>query len=467
MIAVPALLPAAVLLAAATGAADAEPTDYAYAWPLATPGDGGAFQVELTPEIHAVLVDPSLLDLEVFDGSGRPVPVARYEPPPAEPVARTVPLPVFVLPRRPGDGAWDVRLRVERGPDRSLRQVAAEVGAEGAAPSAADYLLDASRLEAPVAALVLSWTPRPGATTARFAVEGSEDLEHWTVLVPAAAVVSLHADGKALERREIPVPSSRWSYLRLRALDRAHLGDLRVEAELVPAPAAPERRWIGTTLASEETRELPGGGRRVGIYTYEVPGWFDVEAVRLEPVGRRVLSQVTVRSVVGEGGNAAWLPRGGFTLVDVRQGEEAVIRDEATLSPGPRSRSLRIEATPPFERAPELFVAPRPDRIAFLAEGTGPYRLAAGSGSARRTEAPVPEALAELRRRFGRTWEPPIATPGAREVLGGERALEPAPEPLPWKSWILWAVLAGGAGLVVALAVRLLRPAGRGAQGQG
>jgi hypothetical protein len=454
MIELPALLPAAALLATAAGAS---PADYAYAWPLATPGDSGAFQVELTPEIHGVLVDPSLLDLEDFDGSGRAVPVARYDPPPREPVARTVPLPVFALPRHPGDAAWDVRLRVERGPDRSLRQLDAEVGAPGRGPTVADYLLDASRLEAPVAALALSWTPQTGATAARFAVEGSEDLEHWTVLVPAAAVVSLHADGETLERREIPLPNSRWSYLRLRALDRSDLGALRVEAELVPAPPAPERRWIGAALAGDETRDLPGG-RRVGIYSYEVPGWFDVEAVRLEPVGRRVLSQVTVHSLAGRGETSAWLPRGGFTLVDVRQGDRAVVRDETTVGPGPRSRSFRIEATPPFDRAPALFVAPRPDRIAFLAEGPGPYRLAAGSGSARRTEAPIHDALAELRGRFGKSWEPPPAVPGEREVLGGERALAPAPTPLPWKSWILWAVLAGGAGLVAVLAMRLLRP---------
>lgn len=447
MIALPLLLAAAA----------AAPSDYAYAWPLATAGEAGAWQVELSPEIHAALVDPSLRDLEVFDAEGHPLPASRYEPPPPAPVERRVALPVFGLPRPAGGEAWDVRFRVERGPDRALREVT-RATVEAGPGRVTDYLLDASRVEGPIAALVLTWTARPGATTARFAVEGSEDLERWSVLVPAATVVALHAEGDALERREIAVPPTRATYLRLRALEAADLGPLEVEAKLAPAPLAPVRRWQETALASETSVELPDG-RRQGEYTYELPGWLDVEAVRLEPAGRRTLAAVTLRSLVGEEDLAAWLPRGGFTLVGVRQGEEAVVRDEAPVSPGPRSRRWKVEAIPPFEAPPRLFVSARPDRLAFLAQGPGPYRLAAGSGTARRADAPVDAALAELRRRFGPTWEPEVAALGEREVLGGERARAPAEAPWPWKTWVLWAVLAGGAGLVALFAARLLRSA--------
>jgi hypothetical protein len=449
MIAVPA-----ALLAVAAAVA---PSDFAYTWPLVTGGDGGAWQVELTPDVHRVLVDPELRDVEVFDAAGRPVPVARYEPLPPAPIERRVSLPVFAFPRPAGDVAWDVRLRVARGPDRSLRQLASAVVERGPPPRASDYVLDASRAGAPIEALQLSWAPRSGETAARFAVEGSEDLEHWSVLVPAATVVSLERGGDALDRREIPVPASAATYLRLRALGESVLDDLRVDAKLVPAPPPPVRSWQETRLSAHEITPLPGdGGRRHGVYTYEVPGWLDVEAVRLEPATRS-LAQVTVRSRVGEGETAAWLGRGGFTLVGVREGDEAVVRDEAAVNPGPRSRTWRIEALPPFDEPPRLFVSAKPDRFAFLAQGSGPYRLAAGSGSARRADAPVADAVRELRQRFGPTWEPTPATLGPREVAGGERALEPAPVPLPWKTWILWAVLAVGAGLVALLAVRLLR----------
>jgi hypothetical protein len=443
---------APALLAVAAAIA---PSDFAYVWPLATPGDEGAWQVELTPDVHRVLVDPDLRDVAVFDATGRPVPAAPYEPLPPPPVERRVSLPVFAFPRPAGEAAWDVRLRVARGPDRALRELATAVVAADPRARASDYVLDASRAAGPIETLALAWTPRPGEPAARFAVEGSEDLEHWVVLVPAATVVSLEKDGDALDRREIPLPSSTATYLRLRALGESVLDDLRVEAALTPAAPSPVRRWQEASWSAREEVPLPDG-RRQGVYTYEVPCWLDVQAVRLEPAARS-LAQVTVRSRVGEGETASWLVRGGFTLVGVRQGDEAVVRDEADVSPGPRARAWRIEALPPFDEPPRLLVSARSDRLAFLAQGSAPYRLAAGSGSARRADAPVADAVRELRQRFGPTWEPPPATPGPREVAGGERALAPATRPLAWKTWLLWAVLALGAGLIALLAVRLLR----------
>ncbi|HET7923946.1 MAG TPA: DUF3999 family protein, partial [Rhodanobacteraceae bacterium] len=42
---------------------------------------------------------------------------------------------------------------------------------------------------------------------------------------------------------------------------------------------------------------------------------------------------------------------------------------------------------------------------------------------------------------------------------GGEAALKAPPRPVPWRHWLLWAILVGGAALIVALAISLLRGA--------
>jgi len=60
----------------------------------------------------------------------------------------------------------------------------------------------------------------------------------------------------------------------------------------------------------------------------------------------------------------------------------------------------------------------------------------------------------------GTPWQPGEARLGARQVRAGERAYQPAPElPIPrdWKTWILWAVLIVGSGIVVWFALSVLR----------
>ncbi|MCW5581409.1 MAG: DUF3999 family protein, partial [Luteimonas sp.] len=42
-------------------------------------------------------------------------------------------------------------------------------------------------------------------------------------------------------------------------------------------------------------------------------------------------------------------------------------------------------------------------------------------------------------------------------ALAGESALQPAPQPRDWRSWLLWGLLVAGALLVAGFAFSLLR----------
>lgn len=441
------LLPFVALSAAAAEPAAHAPTDFAWGWNVELDGGkpDGAWRLELTPEVYSVLVDPDRLDLELFDASGRPVPMAQVEPAqPPEPTAPRVALPVFAVSRPADAGAWDVRLRVARAEDRSLHQLDAQLAPESQGPKATDYLLDASKVDQSIVGLDLSWADTGAETKGRYAVEASDDLERWTTLVGAATVLELRQGGKLLERKGIDLPPSRAPYLRLRAVDGAELRQLRVEARL----AAPSETG---TLPWLEARQVEAN-EKPGVTTWELPGLLDVERVRVVPSGEPSVTSITVSSDAGEG----WTERAHFALFQVQQEDEKLQRDEAIVGPGPRAKRWRIESTPPLGTPPRLLVAYRPDRYAFLQQGEGPFLLAAGSGTARRPDAPVEAALIELRSRFGRSWEPPAARLGEKRILGGEEALS-AKKPLPWKTVLLWSVLAGGAALVGALAFTLLR----------
>jgi hypothetical protein len=93
----------------------------------------------------------------------------------------------------------------------------------------------------------------------------------------------------------------------------------------------------------------------------------------------------------------------------------------------------------------------------FLAEGSPPYALLAGSGRAVRTEAPLAQLVDVLRQQRGAQWRPAGATLGTGGELAGDAALAPAPAKRDWTSWLLWALLVGGTLLVAALATSLLK----------
>ena len=72
-------------------------------------------------------------------------------------------------------------------------------------------------------------------------------------------------------------------------------------------------------------------------------------------------------------------------------------------------------------------------------------------------DAPIPALLDALRRPRGAGWQPaPAYLAPEPEELAGERALVPQRQ-IDWKNLLLWALLVGGAVLVAALGLSLLR----------
>ncbi|QJX02173.1 DUF3999 family protein [Alcanivorax sp. IO_7] len=91
-----------------------------------------------------------------------------------------------------------------------------------------------------------------------------------------------------------------------------------------------------------------------------------------------------------------------------------------------------------------------PAGAGFPGPGEGPFLLAYGSGTA-------PPAQRIDCARLGTAPAAARARQEQRRELGGPAALRPAPEPLPTRRIVLWGVLILGAGLVVAMALALLR----------
>ncbi len=448
--------------------------DFAYAWPLATGAESSAYQIEITPEVYAALFDPELRDLEVFNAADEAVPlqavafdtqVLYHE--------ERVNLPSFALPRNADDPANDdLHIQIERDAAGRLRKLDTQTGNAHAASTHTDYLLDASAIDAPIESLWLQDTNTASALNAQFAVDASDDLQHWRTLVDAAGVMDLRQNDATLVRRQIVLQQAHAKYLRLRRLDSGSTpgAGFSVEARLLSRTSVqrPGRQWIDVPLsaqnapatnapASTAQNQHPPG------YQYLLPGALNVEALRVTLASDNSIAEMSALSRLGGGaGTQGWSQRAHFTAFRLRQDGALLSNDEIAIGNGLRSREWRIEPAQALSVPASLSVAYRPDRFVFLAQAPGPYRLVAGQRSERRGDAPVNAALMQLRAHLGHDWQPPLVTLGARETLRGAAATAaalPTPEPYPWKSWLLWALLVGGAAAVGFMALQLLKDA--------
>jgi Protein of unknown function (DUF3999) len=454
--------------------AHAAVSDYAYAWPLRGEGDSAAWQVELTPEIYATLATEDLRDVEIVNAAGEPVPIATYRIPAAAAIAHDdfVELPIFTLPAaKESAGDDSIQLHIERSADGKLRRLGADVGTnpKTAATMNAALVLDASTLHDALTSVRFDWTGGGDAVTARFAISASDDLQHWRPLVNEASVLRLRQDGNVLERHEVALANARASYLLLRRLDDGPaLPDLKISARIVSrsTPALPARLWLQATLDGSDTHHFDhsvpaGDGTRPLAYRYHLPAPLPASAVKLELADDNSLVAGNVLSAEPGGAAPTWITRASFVAFRLRQGDAIASNDEFLTNAGrDRARDWRVELATPLDRAPTLSIAYRPDRFVFLAQGTGPYRIVAGSARARHGDYPIDAALAQLRSKLGADWQPPLIALGARETLQGEHALviaapvKPAPD---WRTWLLWGVLVAAAAIVGGLALSLLR----------
>ncbi|MEO8670665.1 MAG: DUF3999 domain-containing protein [Tahibacter sp.] len=441
--------------------------DYATEWPLSlSRDDGGAYRVMLTPEIYAAAQDPMLADIQVFNAAGVAMPTALLGP--EAPLARSdavqeVSLRWFPLPVPTGTdeaAAWemhtqrDARGRVSR-VDVTVRDAAAPAPRPGSA-----MLLDLSQIREPIAALHFEWQIPTEPFNTEFSLEESDDLTHWRRLRDNYTLAEL-VDGRSesqrggsLRRDTMRINRRSAPFLRLTPLQGdAHIAITSIRAELPQAPAAPQWEWIDLDGRSvvEQKRTY---------YEYTLPARVPVQQLDVIAASANSAVEWNVRSRENE--RAVWQFRAGPWMgYQVSAGGHDEHSIPQSLVTATRDRIWRVEAAQPVAQTPHLRLGYRPEVLVFLAQGDGPYSVAAGSARARRIDAPLPALIADLRTQRRDDWQPYPAYPDVAKVLAGSAALTPAPippKPVDWKSWLLWGLLVGATLIVGGMALSLLKP---------
>lgn len=417
------------------------PEDYARQWPLALSApQAGAYRVELDASVYRHVQDPAFGDIAVLDADGRTVPAA-FVAPQASTRPRRVDAPVFPLP---AGSVGAARLRVLAEADASGRLQRVEVLDAQDAAVVDTWIVDLRGAHAPVSAVEFDL---PGGATidrgiAR--VEAGDDLDTWWRVPHRGRLVDLARNGRRISQRTVrfePAVRARFLRLTFEAADTmpvpATVAVLVEQAE--PAPL----RWESLTA----TAAAPGE------FLFAFPGRLPVEQVDAALTGN---AAVRWRLSSRDASSAAWRERAAWPAFRVESNGRVSQSAPRALALPVRDRQWRLQADAPPAQSPVLRLGYRPGRLVFVAQGRPPYRLVAGSARARRADAPVDALLADLRRANGAGWSPPAAVPGPSRALAGDAALQPRRDR---KAWLLWGVLLLGAGLVAAIALRLLRGA--------
>lgn len=422
--------------------AAATPDDYAWQWPIQTEGEGAALVLELDVEVLQHVTRGDLRDIAAFNARGEPVPFAPW-PAEAREDEELDTLPWLRVPL-PAPGQSDsLAMRLERDAEGNLRGLELRT-ADGVSPPEEqhDLLIDRGQDPPDVSVIHVELAETAALpVNLRVRISASDDLVDWQRIGNGQPLVALDDNGLRIERLQLEFDATPARYLRL-AIEgdgswpalTALKGERRIDA-------GDGREWKQLELEGVSVGEEPG------VYDFETPGPIAVERVDLTLADANSVAAAQIGAK--NAGEDWWRPVANFAAFRLGAGKDEVRHIPPAIDPR-RDRQWRLTTQPALARSPKLLLGYRPERFVLLAQGPGPYLLAAGSARAEREDYPVKAAIEAS------STPPSPASLGTKMEAGGEQALLPK-RGEDWQRWLLWAVLAVGAALVLLVSLKVLR----------
>ncbi len=450
------LLLTALLVLPPVTAAAVQPDDFAYGRPLSLASKGAVYRLNVPRDIYATVTQGDLGDIRIFNKAGTVVPhVLRRPQKPQEQLMISIILPFFPLYRQDARTGQDgLSVRVEKGVDGAVIDVQSEGKQGGDEQELTGYIIDASKHTSRIDELDIAWEAEKTNNVATVSLAYSHDLTHWTPLVPQATLARMQFGGHHISKTKIPLQVQGGGYLRLSwPTPQNRITVQKITAIRNRTKPGPARSWALFPGAPGPDNKKSGAQ----AFEYDSAAHLPVDRLRLGFDDQNILVQARVYSRSHPDAN--WVIRQSGLIYDLRFEAETRIRNTLSFGCTP-DRYWRVEIEKGsgggWGDPPRVELGWRPDELLFVARGGGPFMLAYGSA---RLEGEGRDSGSSdlLTHVLGSDEEFLIKEAGLMPqiVLGGPDRLTPIPPPLPWRQWLLWAVLVIGVGLVAWMAIVL------------
>ena len=446
---------AAVLLllsSAQVSAGDLVRQDFAYGIELETEAGAAIHSLVIPDEVYLAVSRYDLGDLRVLNADDEELPHA-VRLPAGDDIdgGKRAAVPFFPLTgMAEAPGRDDLAVTVRRGADDLIVGIASGTPEKGEGLAA--YLLDLGKGHAAVAALELRWK-NAGLPITDVSLLESDDLVLWRPVVESAILADLEYGGHRVVARGITLPAPVRRYLKLVGKGQGRLPDLAGIEAVAEAPATEAGRSWAPLRRGRIGRE---DDRSFVDYQEEYHLLADRARLRFTEANSMLRASVQSRP----DSRSPWTTRCSEVFYTLQAEGAAIARDVCAFPPT-ADRLWRLQI---FEdgvgvdktgRVPSLELGWRAAELLFVARGKAPYTLVFGSGKAGGSgmggeSQMLLETVADSEQKMMRQ-----AKAGKRFELGGEKALQPLPPPLPWQRWLLWAVLGAGVALLAAMVRRL------------
>ncbi len=450
------LLITALVLSPSMANATLKPADFAYGMALSLEDNGAVYRFTIPQEVYDTVTRDDLGDIRIFNSTDAVVPHILRQPKKRNKIHEvTKALPFFPLYRAEDNTGTDsLRVRIEKGGDGTIVNVESDNAGVGKKQTLSGYLIDATGHGKQLHTLHITWQAKEENFVTTVSVEYSNDLTHWSTLVPRATLARMQFNGHSITRERITLSPKTARYLRL----SWPAGQDGIEVEKILAveqTGEPERKSIWTALKGK-----PGPDdtkNKITAYEYESPGRLPVDRVRLRFTEKNTLVKATFFSRPDP--ETTWRHRKSGIFYNLSFDQTALVQDSVSVGQSSdRYWRVEMEGGPYSDpgNIPMVELGWQPHELLFVARGNGPFMLAYGSARLGQEELnnSAPGLLAQVMGKDGEALLKEAALL-PKTVLSGPDLLVPKPPPLPWRKWLLWGILVVGVGIIARMALSL------------
>jgi len=432
------------------------PNDFAYGMKLQGDGADALYTFDLPGEVYQHTVRSDLGDMRIFNSNGEVVPYLLQHETVKEEIRHTVMLPFYPLFADEVGVKGETTLRIVPGSQGAVIDLRAQSARDVTNKTISYYIIDASALKQPIRRLTLHWQATNETFISTVVVEQSSDLDHWRPLGSASLAELLYGN-EHLQRNEISLAAEQQHYLRI-SWPMGHHGVTLTEIEAEVAQPGVEAALNWNDATSRTRDGIPGR------YDFEVNGHYPVERLQVVLPQDNTMVRVKLSSSADLQSDHWTVRYQGVLYSLLHEGKRLESGELAIAATSDRYWRLEVaqEGGGIGAGAPQLKLGWHPHRAVFVARGSSPFTLAFGSAHA--GSEPQDQGLMgwlAAQRSGGEEITMKTAVPQAMQLLGGEQQLVPLPPPLPWKKWLLWAVLVIGVLAMLGMARGLYRQMNR------